>query len=99
MADVGHASGPPVDPAAPLHQLFVDQQATQGREVGMPAADYPIDLRLRIPAAGLKLLHEPSQNREPLLALRGDAEQATTGIYEVRENAFVVGLFLKAHSR
>ena len=99
MTDVGHASGPPVDPAAPLHQLLVDQQAAQRCEVGMPPADDPIDLRLRIPPAGLKLLHQPSQDREPFLALRGDAEQATTGIYEVRENAFVVGLLLKAHSR
>jgi len=99
VTDVGHASGPPVDPAAPLHQLLVDQQAAQRREVGMPAADDPIDLRLRIPPARLKFLHEPPQNREPLLALRWDAEQATTGIYEVRENAFVVGRFLKTHSR
>ena len=99
MTDVGHASCPPVDPAAPLHQLLIDQQPAQRREVGMPAADDPIDFRLRIPPARLKLLHEPSQNREPLLALRGDTEQATTGIYEVREHAFVVGLLLKAHSR
>ncbi len=99
MSDVGHASGPPVDPAAPLHQLLVHEQAAQRREVEMTAADDPIDLRLRIPAAGLKFLRQPSQDRKPLLALGGDAEQATAGIDEIRENAFVVRRFLKTHSQ
>ena len=99
MTDVGHASGPPVDPEASLHQLLVDEQAAQRGEVGMPSTDDPIDLRLRIPATGLKLLHQPSQHGKPLLALCRDAEQATTGIDEIRENAFVIGRFLKTHSR
>lgn len=99
MTDVGHASRPPVDPAAPLHQLLVDEKASQSREIGMPSTDDPIDLRLRIPAGGLKFLDQPSQHRKPLLALCRDAEQATTGIDEIRENAFVVGRFLKTHSR
>jgi len=99
VTDVGHASGPPVDPAAPLHQLLVDEQTAQRREVGMPAADDAIDLGFRIPAAGLKFLYQPSQDRKPLLALGGDAEQATTGIDEIRENAFLVRRFLKTHSR
>ncbi len=99
MTDVGHAAGPPVDPTASLHQLLVDEQAAQGREVGMPAADDPIDLGLRIPAAGLKFLGQPSQDRKPLFALGGDAEQATAPIDEICEDAFVVRRFLKTHSR
>ena len=99
MTDVGNASCPPVDPAASLHQLLVDEQTAQRREVGMPAADDPIDLRLRVPAAGLKLLDQPSQHGEPFLALRGDAEQATAGINEIPENAFVVRRFLQTHYR
>jgi len=99
VTDVGHASSPPVDPTAPLHELLVDQQAAQRGEVGMPAADDPIHLRLGVAPARLKLLDQPSQNREPLLALRGDAKQATTGIDEIRKNAFIVGRFLKTHSR
>lgn len=99
MTEVGHASGPPVDPTAPLHQLLVDEQAAQRREVGMTAADDPIDLRLRIPLAGLKFLRQPSQDRKPFLALGGNPEQATAAINEIRENAFVVRRFLKSHSR
>ena len=84
MTDVGQASCPPVDPAAPLHQLLVDEQPAQRREVGMPPADDPIDLRLRILAAGLKFLYQPSQHGEPFLPLRWNSKQAAGAVDKVR---------------
>lgn len=90
MPNVGQAACSPVDAPVALHQLLVHEVAAKSREVRMAARDDPVDLNLYVPRAELEILHEPSQDDEPLLALGRNAGQAIPCIDEVRAYAGVV---------
>ena len=89
MAHVRHAAGAPVDAALSLHKLFVDEVAPQGGEVGVPAADDAVHVRLGVEAAGLEVLDEPAQDSHALLVLDGDRDQPSGDVDEVLEHAAI----------
>ncbi len=90
MADVRYRAGPP-HAVVSLQQLLVDEISAQRREVWMVPGDDPVDLALGVSPPGLKLLYEPTQHNQPLLALDRNRGQATL-IDEMLEHWLVVSM-------
>jgi hypothetical protein len=90
VTEVGHRSRSPVDAPPALHQFLIDEISTKGGEVRMVPRDDLIDLGLRVLSPRLKVLDQPSQYGEPLLALHWNADQAKPRVDEVLANARVV---------
>ena len=85
---MGKRAGAPVRTSLPLHQLLVDQQPAQEREVLVVAPQDVVDLRLRVALSRPEVLRKPLQD-DPSLLPPGWYLLDATSFHEIGQDALL----------